>query len=154
MNQDEQSTPHPDITQHLQKEIDLIQGCISRMAHNSFMIKGWAITLVVIIWAIMGTETISIFSLLLLLLPTIMFWGLDSYFLLTERRYRSLYNWVLNERLEKDSLALAYNLNPSRFKKEAGSVLSCFFSITLALFYGVLVIVIIGAFVLCMCMSS
>ena len=28
------------------KEIDLVQACISRMAQNSFMIKGWSFTLV------------------------------------------------------------------------------------------------------------
>ena len=32
----------------MDKEIDLIQGCISRMAQNSFIIKGWAITLVAV----------------------------------------------------------------------------------------------------------
>lgn len=30
----------------MEKEIDLVQGCISRMAQNSFVIKGWTITLI------------------------------------------------------------------------------------------------------------
>lgn len=29
----------------IHKELDLIQGCISRMGHNSFLVKGWALTL-------------------------------------------------------------------------------------------------------------
>ena len=27
----------------IHKEIDLIQSCISRMANNSFLLKGWAV---------------------------------------------------------------------------------------------------------------
>lgn len=30
--------------EELFKEIDLIQGCINRMANNSFLIKGWALS--------------------------------------------------------------------------------------------------------------
>ena len=37
----------------MNKEIDLIQGCISRMAQNSFVIKGWAITLVAVALALL-----------------------------------------------------------------------------------------------------
>ena len=37
----------------MDKEIDLIQGCISRMAQNSFIIKGWAITLVAVALALL-----------------------------------------------------------------------------------------------------
>ena len=35
------------------KEIDLLQDCITWMAHNSFMIKGWVLTLVVSIVALL-----------------------------------------------------------------------------------------------------
>ena len=34
--------------EYMLKEIDIIQDIIKRMANNSFMIKGWAITLVVV----------------------------------------------------------------------------------------------------------
>ncbi|GKX32355.1 hypothetical protein SH1V18_48350 [Vallitalea longa] len=30
----------------MHKELDLIQGCVNRMASNSFHIKGWAIGLI------------------------------------------------------------------------------------------------------------
>ena len=32
--------------EEIHKEIDLIQSCISKMANNSFLIKGWLITLI------------------------------------------------------------------------------------------------------------
>ena len=44
----------------MDKEIDLIQGCISRMAQNSFIIKGWAITLVAV--ALASHEEKSVFQ--------------------------------------------------------------------------------------------
>lgn len=38
------------------KEIELIQGVISRMAQNSFLIKGWGISLVAIVLALTQEE--------------------------------------------------------------------------------------------------
>lgn len=42
--------PNKDI---LEKEIDLLQSCINRMAHNSFMVKGWMISLIAVIIALL-----------------------------------------------------------------------------------------------------
>ena len=139
----------PEDRTSLHKELDLIQDCISRMAKNSFMLKGWAVTVVVITWAIIGAQNSTSLALLLLLVPTLMFWGLDAFFLLTEKRYRKLYVWVLSERLEKKSSAHLYDLNPLRFKDEAGSGWKCFLSKTLLPFYGALVLVIVGAVFVC-----
>ena len=36
-----------DLQKYLLKEIDVIQDIIKRLANNSFMIKGWALTLIV-----------------------------------------------------------------------------------------------------------
>ena len=35
------------------KEIDLIQNCITRMAQNSLMVKGWLISLVAVVFALL-----------------------------------------------------------------------------------------------------
>ena len=32
--------------EELHKEIDLIQGCINRMANNSFLLKGWLVSII------------------------------------------------------------------------------------------------------------
>jgi len=42
--------------EYMLKEVDIIQDVIKRMAFNSFMIKGWAITLVVVTLVLKGTE--------------------------------------------------------------------------------------------------
>lgn len=132
----------------LHKEIDLIQSCISRMAHNSFLIKGWTITVVVIAWAIIGLDDWGSWFILLLLLPLTMFWGLDSFYLMTEKRYRKLYSWALKKRIEEKSLEMRYDLNPLRFKDECGTIWKVIFSKTMWPFYGILGITIICVVIL------
>lgn len=68
----------------------MIQDIITRMAHNSFLLKGWTITLMmgVIALAVSGSNK---FIFLLAYIPIVAFWVLDSYYLQMERRYRVLY---------------------------------------------------------------
>lgn len=73
--------------------LEMIQGVINRMASNSFALKGWAVTLVAGIFALAGKDTDKMYFLVAYL-PIIVFWGLDSYYLLQERLYRALYDKV------------------------------------------------------------
>lgn len=73
------------------KHLEMIQAVISRMAQNSFTLKGWAVTLVTAILALaVGTGTRGI--LLVALLPALVLWGLDGYYLRQERLFRRLYD--------------------------------------------------------------
>lgn len=112
------------------KEIDLIQDIIKRMASNSFMIKGWTVTLVVATLILNGQKL----HLLLAYIPLIVFWFLDAYFLRLERMYRKLYDWVVKNRLNSDDHL--FNLNPYRFKNEVSWTIEVMFSVTLGWFYG------------------
>src|SRR5215831_11819226 len=76
------------------KHLQLIQAVITRLAQNSFAYKGWAITLVAAIFALAVKEVRSPYLLIVALLPTIAFWGLDAYYLRQERLFRALYNAV------------------------------------------------------------
>ena len=124
------------------KEIDLIQGCISRMAQNSFMIKGWAYMLVAVFVALTA-ENLHLYILcatgIFLLL---VFWCLDAFFLKMEKLYRFKYEWVITNRPEGKREYL-YDLNPYQSKtrlnhKKVPSVISVMFSKphTLMMFYG------------------
>ena len=95
----------------LYKEIDLIQSCISRMAQNSFMVKGWVITLVAACCAVSSLNS-SEWKILFIFggLAIILFWYLDAFFLKMERLYRFKYEWVIKNRLRKDDYA--FDLNP------------------------------------------
>ena len=119
------------------KELELIQSVISRMANNSFLLKGWLISLVAVILAlnkdsILSTNEISLF--IILFLPLITFWYLDAFFLHTEKMYRELYKWVIENR--KNTEDYLFDLNSHRFKDKVPSILGVMFSITLRVFYG------------------
>lgn len=75
------------------KHLEMIQSIITRMATNSFALKGWAVTLVAGIFALSSKDTDKMYFLIAYV-PTIVFGGLDSYYLLQERLYRPLYNQV------------------------------------------------------------
>ena len=74
--------------------LEMIQSVINRMASNSFALKGWAVTLVAGIFALAGKDTDKMYFLVAYI-PIIVFWGLDSYYLLQERLYRALYDKVM-----------------------------------------------------------
>ena len=122
---------------YLLKEIDIIQDIIRRMAFNSFMIKGWAITLVVVTLLLKGTG----YQVWIAFIPLLVFWFLDAYFLWQERMYRKLYEWVIKNRLKTDEYL--FDMNAYRFKDEVQSRFRIMFSITLGWFYGSIAILIV-----------
>jgi len=75
------------------KHLEMIQGIINRMAQVSFVIKGWTITLVAGLLAFAVNSQCWSYSLLALL-PALVFWGLDAYYLRQERLFRRLYDKV------------------------------------------------------------
>ena len=126
------------LKEYMLKEIEIIQDIIKRMALNSFMIKGWAITLVVVTLLLKGTE----YQVWIAFIPLLVFWFLDAYFLRQERMYRKLYDWVINSRLNTDEFL--FDMNAYRFKEETQSIPRIMFSITLGWFYGSIAILIIS----------
>ena len=73
--------------------LGFIQGVINRMGSNSFVIKGWAVTLAAAIFALAAKESNPKF-IYLSFFPVLCFWLLDAYFLLHEKRFRELYRRV------------------------------------------------------------
>lgn len=128
-----QSFPHEFL-----EEIKIVQGIINRMATNSFMIKGWTITLVVISLLIDGKDIHCAVAFL----PWLVFWILDAYYLRQERCYRKLYEWLIVNR--KDSLNQLFDMNAeSRFGHEVDGILYIMISKTLLPIYGVILVLII-----------
>ena len=103
--------------ENLHKEIDLIQECIKRMASNSFLLKGWTISLVAVVLALSEKNVSPYFLGLVILVPLMSFWYLDAFFLYTEKLYRKMYEWVIAERPKSNNNKM-YDLNPHRFKNE------------------------------------
>lgn len=101
------------------KELDLIQNVIQRMANNSFMIKGWSITLFVGLISFFKLSKLSDIILgICLLLIVFSFYYLDAFFLWTERKYRDLYKDVIQKRQNQDFTNL-YSLSTQPYEKES-----------------------------------
>lgn len=73
------------------KHLELIQTVINRQASNSFLLKGWAVTLVASLLALSNRDLGSSYAIIAFL-PTTVFWVLDGYYLTQERRFRDLYD--------------------------------------------------------------
>ena len=131
MGQERNSTEQNSYEQvALHKEIDLIQGCISRMANNCFLLKGWSITLLSGVFLLVR-DINETFVLITMLIITTIFWGLDAYYLRLERMYREKYNEVLDKRLHKKNYDDIYDLNPNNIdeiNKSNISLYSCLIS--------------------------
>ncbi|MDR3166024.1 MAG: hypothetical protein LBU13_10655 [Synergistaceae bacterium] len=76
------------------KHLEFIQQAISRMAHNSFMCKGWAITLFAALEAINGDKWQFLIYAIPEFVALLAFWYLDAYYLSLERLFRELYEDV------------------------------------------------------------
>ena len=125
------------------KHMEMIQGVINRMASNSFTLKCWAVTLVAGIFALASKDANRKFFLVTCV-PILIFWGLDSYYLLQERRYRALFEKVRNTK--ENAIDFSMNASLPQFKTGNNKYLYCLFSTTEILFYiplAVLVVVII-----------
>lgn len=127
----------------LHKEIDLIQNCVTRMGQNSFLIKGWALTVITIVLALSDKLIDSVYLCLVLLIPLGAFWYLDAFFLHTERMYRKMYEWVVDAR-QKEDYSHLYELNPERFKEHVDSRHKIMCSVSLRVFYGIPFIIVVA----------
>ena len=127
------------------KHLELIQGVINRMAGNSFALKSWAVTLVAGIFALASKDADKSYFLVAYI-PITVFWGLDSYYLLQERLYRSLYEKV--RFLPEDKIDFSMKASAKEFKSEKNTFWDCFISPTERWFYLPLALVSTGIVIL------
>lgn len=141
------ATPEtPPKQDNLHKELDLIQAVVTRLAQNSFLIKGWSITLVSIVLALGKDDLLTnarpgwLVGLVLVIWAA--FWYLDAYFLRQERLFRKLYEHVVAN--PDDPARPRYSLNVGVFEKKVESEIDTMFSITLGVFYGIPALLLAG----------
>jgi hypothetical protein len=79
--------------EHKLKHLEFIQSAISRMATNSFLFKGWAITVAAALSGFAAVDT-KAGLLLIAIVSTLLFWGLDAYYLWLERGFIELHKTV------------------------------------------------------------
>ena len=116
----------------LHKHLEFIQNVIARLANNSFLMKGWAITVAGAFYGF-GVQQ-KLWELAAIgLLPALSFWWLDAYFLRAETMFRCLYNSVGRNPKAHEP----FDMNHRAFEKEVGSPTGMMFSQTLRVFHGV-----------------
>jgi len=73
------------------KHLEFVQAVVTRMNTNSFQIKSWSVTILAALLAVYASTKNELF-ILISLIPTTIFWLLDAYYLMRERKFRGLYN--------------------------------------------------------------
>lgn len=75
------------------KHLEFVQAAIGRMATNSFLFKGWAITIAAALSGFAAAER-KAGLLVIALVSTALFWALDAYYLWLERCFIAVYQDV------------------------------------------------------------
>ena len=118
--------------------LEFIQGVINRLSSNTFLFKGWSITIIGAVFTAMITTNNNGF-LWLILGIVLMFWAIDAYYLMLERGYRKLYEQVAETSSEK----IDYGMNIGQFINFS-AWLEALRRPVLLLFYGVILIIVVG----------
>lgn len=125
------------------KHLEFIEAVISRMATNSFLFKGWAITIVA---ALSGFAAVDSKNglLIIALVATLMFWALDGYYLWLERCFVALYNVVAS----RDENDIDFSMKIDKSKAFRRWLTTCWRP-HLWVFYGAIIVVdVVGIFVI------
>jgi hypothetical protein len=85
------------------KHLEWIQNIITRQANNSFLLKGWSITLVAGLFALADKESERTF-LWLAWLPVVAFGLLDIFYLHKENCFIALYDWVQKGKMDANQV--------------------------------------------------
>jgi hypothetical protein len=119
------------------KHLELCQNVISRMAGNSFLLKGWSVTLTAGLFALAANNANRHFAWIAVM-PVTVFWVLDSFYLRQERLFRALYDDVR----EKPEDRISFSMDTTSFAPGVDSLGRTMASVSEILFYGSLLIVI------------
>ena len=114
-------------------EGNIIQGIIKRKSNHSFLIKGWTVSLIVATLILQGQKP----HVLISFIPLLAFWFLDAHYVQRIKRYKNLYKWNIEHRLDTEEYMFDININ-DRFGKTVPSRPELMFSEKLIWFYGAL----------------
>jgi hypothetical protein len=120
--------------------LGFIQGIITRMGTNSFLLKGWSVTLVAAMFALAVKDADKSF-MLIAYFPVFVFWALDAFFLHQEKLFRQLYVEVASGRISSDT----FTLDTAAVRDKVPSAFAVLLSKTLLPFHGAIVLVILFA---------
>ncbi|MCB9894496.1 MAG: hypothetical protein H6839_08605 [Planctomycetes bacterium] len=109
---DAEERPYGENSAAVQAHVNLMQSVIQRMAANSNSCKAFCVTLVsavLVVVADKGKPNLAFLALL----PVVLFFGLDTYYLDLEQRFRGAYNAFIDKMHDQTLLAAdLYSVHP------------------------------------------
>lgn len=132
-NTDRNGREYMEINETRIRYLEAIQRVVDRLSNISFILKGWAVSLVAGLMALAASGSNQGF-VLISYIPIAVFWFLDAYFLMMERQYRDLF---------KENIDLSQKLEQFTLKRGKGNIVifaKALFSITMLLTYIPLVV--------------
>lgn len=133
------------------KHLEFIQNIITRMNTNSFQIKSLTVTIVAAFIAIYATNQKLVF-IIIGIVPTIVFWFLDTYYLQLERKFRGVYNDVAG--ITKINDVKLYDMPINMYKGDEFCYLKVFISPTIIWFYLPIILFLFISFLIFFCKNS
>lgn len=130
--------------------LGILQSIISRMASNSFYIKGWDLTIFIGVIAL-KKDIIHYGNAIFwaLMVTSVSFFLLDAYYLQQEMIFRKIYN-ILSEKKSDDENVNFFRINPMQYEELKGvetlKYTESLFSKTVILFHAPLFLIIIVFF--------
>jgi len=127
------------------KHLEMIQAIIARMAGNSFLLRGWSVTLAAGLFALAAKDANGR-MVAIAYFPVLVFWLLDGFFLAQERRYRALYDKV--RKLAPNEVD--FSMDTRELSAGRNTWLAALLSVTELLFYGsvLVALVLVSCFLL------
>ncbi len=127
------------------KHLEFIQDVITRMNGNSFQMKGWMVAIVSALLAIYASTQNNRF-VLVAIVPTVIFWFLDTYYLWQERKFRGVYDDVAGV-TNKNKIAL-FAMRPDLYTGGKYSYFNVHFSVTILWVYLPVIAILLGIYFL------
>ena len=122
------------------KHLEFIQSTITRMNQNSFQIKGWMITIVSALLALYARSEKKLY-IFIAIVPAIVFWFLDAYYLQQERRFRGVYNDVADLSTENNRVNVReFEMPIQKYKGGKYCYFRVLFSKTIFPLYGIVIV--------------
>ena len=122
------------------KHLEFIQSTITRMNQNSFQIKGWMITIVSALLALYARSEKKLY-IFIAIVPAIVFWFLDAYYLQQERRFRGVYNDVADLSTENSRVNVReFEMPIQKYKGGKYCYFRILFSKTIFPLYGIVIV--------------
>lgn len=131
----------------LHQALEQVQNIIDRQASNSFRIKGWSVSLIVVALLFRSSD----YQIIVAFIPLVGFWYLDAYYLREERKYRRLYNRIREDRGKDLDL---FDMDANRFDDEVDPILVVMCSQSVSIFHGIITVMLLGYGVILFCTNG